>query len=376
MAQYRQKIPIIFLALSLFSIALSYAGAPNITIEVPANNTTYNSSSVGLNYTVADTGSSVDKCWYVLDGGSNNSLASCANTTLPSPLEEGNHSVIVYANDSAGLANSSTSNFSIDTSSTMVSSLLGIDFYPADFSFSSSSYVTGIQVFFNTTVPTRQNVLLMNLNLVKLSSGTSNMVYSRVLVDDVEVGEEMLRVLDSKNEEISTMFRPLTFNVSGPAQHNITVQFKRTGGGSIGVNDVDMVLLRMRTTSNGSVRTQVVDALYNFTSTSFAPNFNWTISKTMLSPTYITMKQIMNCTNITNATYYFYNNGTGVASPFWLRTCNTPLYRSGGTFIESDYTLSHNESVYSKISAGTCYSNITVFDFDLRDANRTFIRGF
>lgn len=87
--------------------------APALAIQSPIN-ATYNSSSVPLNFTVSDTGSGVSFCWYSLDGGSNTSLPSCGNASL-SPLSQGSHTLIVYANDSAGNYNSSSVSFSIDT---------------------------------------------------------------------------------------------------------------------------------------------------------------------------------------------------------------------------------------------------------------------
>ncbi|MHA1978889.1 MAG: hypothetical protein ACW98F_04280 [Candidatus Hodarchaeales archaeon] len=77
---------------------------PIITITSPSN-TTYASSSVWLNYTLSET---VEWVGYSLDGGTNITLTG---NTLLSFLDEGGHSVIIYANDSAGNMGSSATVF-------------------------------------------------------------------------------------------------------------------------------------------------------------------------------------------------------------------------------------------------------------------------
>jgi hypothetical protein len=83
---------------------------PYLEIISPTS-TSYNTSTVNLNFTVSDT--NLDSCWYVLDD--NAPVYSCNNDTLDS-LSEGEHNVTVYANDSAGNTNSTdTVYFTVDT---------------------------------------------------------------------------------------------------------------------------------------------------------------------------------------------------------------------------------------------------------------------
>jgi hypothetical protein len=84
---------------------------PGVTIQSPTNST-YNTSSVDLNYTATDP--NLESCWYVLDGGAATPLANCTNTSI-GPMADGPHNVTVYANDSAGNSNSSTVFFTTDT---------------------------------------------------------------------------------------------------------------------------------------------------------------------------------------------------------------------------------------------------------------------
>ena len=82
---------------------------PIVTIISPVNDTTYNTDSVNLNYSVNE-----PTTWqgYSLDGSANITLDG--NTTLIG-INDGLHILNVYANDTAGNMNSSTVWFTIDT---------------------------------------------------------------------------------------------------------------------------------------------------------------------------------------------------------------------------------------------------------------------
>jgi hypothetical protein len=84
---------------------------PTINLTSPEN-ITYNISSLNLNYSVND--SDTDSCWYFIDGSGSIPLLGCANTSTGS-LTDGNHTLSIHANDSAGNENSSSVNFTIDT---------------------------------------------------------------------------------------------------------------------------------------------------------------------------------------------------------------------------------------------------------------------
>ena len=86
--------------------------APSITLDSPTA-TVYGAAAIDLDYSVADTLSGVDTCWYDIDGGSTTELEDCDNTTI-SGLAEGSHNVTVYVNDSVNNINSSTVTFTVD----------------------------------------------------------------------------------------------------------------------------------------------------------------------------------------------------------------------------------------------------------------------
>jgi hypothetical protein len=86
---------------------------PQVQIVHPEN-TTYGITTLDLNYTATDSGSGIDACWYSLDGESNQTLTDCQNTTL-SDLADGEHTLTVWANDTAGNIGYATAQFNIST---------------------------------------------------------------------------------------------------------------------------------------------------------------------------------------------------------------------------------------------------------------------
>jgi hypothetical protein len=82
------------------------SAVPSITIFSPAN-TTYNNANI----TLAVTNGIVDKWWYILNGGVNNTFLP--NTTILG-VEGFNH-LQVYANNTGGQLNTTAVNFTVDT---------------------------------------------------------------------------------------------------------------------------------------------------------------------------------------------------------------------------------------------------------------------
>ncbi len=91
---------------------------PFVSIDSPTNST-YTANTIDFNFTVSDAITSVDSCWYSLDGGSNTS--SCGNTTLSS-LSDGGHTVILYANDSVNNINTTNITFTVSLTSPIIPS--------------------------------------------------------------------------------------------------------------------------------------------------------------------------------------------------------------------------------------------------------------
>jgi hypothetical protein len=256
-------------------------------------------------------------------------------------------------------------------------SFLGVKINSSDCSFASSDYVTCTLVIFNTTDPTNFT-LLSSMNLKKLSGRTTNEVWSRVKVDDETALEEKLRVL-TVSDEGSVGLKPLRFNVSAsPPEHNISIEFKRTLQGSIGVNDIDFVLLQLKSTNGSAINSQYTESSYTHSSTSFEPAFNWTILKDIVSKTYFVTKQTVEGTRSAVVDYFFKDLDHGDSSPYWSRylESSSDVGSISGNWIEDDESDDHNHTLQSRTSDGEVTVNFSLLNFDLRDNKSNLINHF
>ncbi len=256
-------------------------------------------------------------------------------------------------------------------------SLQAVKFNVSDFSFGSDTYVEEVIVNFNTTGEQTNLTLMTSMNIVKLTRGGSSAVWTRIKVDGTEVLEEKLRTVDSTRDEGTTGTKPVSFNVTA-GEHNITLEFKRTGTGAIGVNDIDMNLGQLRTTLNNTVRGQIVNDTFTHSSAGFVPAFNWSVNKTSECPTFMVVKQTLESTGVADVDYYFENLQDGHTSPYWSRymSGSSDVGSVSGIFIESDDDGTHNHTIQSRTSAGTITSNFTLMDFDMKDFDDNIINNF
>ncbi|MBU0586050.1 hypothetical protein KJ780_00910, partial [Candidatus Micrarchaeota archaeon] len=124
--------------------------APIVNIENPINGSLHNSTIMNLNYTILES-IGPTTCGYILDLGSVVELPSCQNTTLFN-LSQGSHTLVVYANDSAGNMNSSVVSFTIDSEPPIISIIspentiyhqaeISINYTASDYNLDSCWYV-------------------------------------------------------------------------------------------------------------------------------------------------------------------------------------------------------------------------------------------
>ena len=115
----------------LNSVNLDYTlinSAPTISIVSPQNGATYGTNtSLQLNYIVSDAENNLAACWWNIDSGTNSSITCGQNTTFST--SSGNHIIAIYANDSYGLASSSSSSFNINIGAPTISNLNPGDVY-------------------------------------------------------------------------------------------------------------------------------------------------------------------------------------------------------------------------------------------------------
>jgi len=138
---------------------------PVVNIVYPSDDVYLNfNESVNLNYTISS--NDTDSCWYVLNGGANQTIASCLNMTFN--LSERNHLIELRVNDSAGLEGSDSVNFTIDLTSPVVSLVA-----PANNSLNDSTNTIGF--YYNVS----DDSLISNCSLI-INEGINSSVSAPV----------------------------------------------------------------------------------------------------------------------------------------------------------------------------------------------------
>lgn len=101
---------------------------------------------LGVNYTVSDL--NLQACWWTKDNGATNTTITCGENITGQIWNEGNNTIIIYANDSYGNLGIATRNFNVDTMNPQITIV-----YPQNASY--NSYTLG---------PTTLNYTLIEAN--------------------------------------------------------------------------------------------------------------------------------------------------------------------------------------------------------------------
>jgi len=138
---------------------------PNLTVDGPnaTNFTTYTSSNVSVLVTVSE---GLPSCWYNLDLAATNTSFDCSLGSYMDALTDGNHSVIISVNDSAGNTNSSTVPFGVDATAPVLNS------YTPDW----LNYTMNVSVSFNFT--DLNTISFCGYHLYNLTSGAIDTQWS------------------------------------------------------------------------------------------------------------------------------------------------------------------------------------------------------
>lgn len=260
-------------------------------------------------------------------------------------------------------------------------SLLGADFDVADFSFSSTEFVPAGNISFNTSNSQTNFTLLSSMNIEKISGGGTNIITVRVTVDSNIILSEDLRTVTGTGTIGSTGTSPVQFNVS-VGEHSILYEFKRTGAGSITIDNIDVNLLEMMSNAGFTVRSQVIPANYTFSSIGFSTAFNWTIPKPTNSSTFITVKQTVTkgTSGGSDLTFRFRNFLNNETSPAWLRFLNgaSDIGSISGLYIDPSEFTTHEHTIDSRQTdvGDTVIVNGSLLDFDLKDSGNGSIPFF
>jgi len=214
--------------------------APTVTILKPAA-VMYNNSKTYINYSVSDTSSGVDSCWYSINGTlygggggvnhTNISLSSCSNTSIY--LGSGQYSLNIYSNDTLGNTGYSNVLFSVnDTTSPNITNSS-----PSG----TLSYTTSVtlSVLTDENATCRYNTTDVDYGLMNgtLSGTVVNDTVSHTATYSANVGVNTLFVRcrdmsnNTNNESASIMF-----TVSNPPSGDTDGGKRRSGGGGGGTS--------------------------------------------------------------------------------------------------------------------------------------------
>ncbi|MFC1801776.1 beta strand repeat-containing protein, partial [Nanoarchaeota archaeon] len=116
-------------------------------------------------------------------------------------------------------------------------------------------------------------------------------------------------------------------------------------------------------------------------STTFVDSFNWTINKSVFSPTFIIAKQTVEKilgSGSSELAYYFENLDNGQVSPYWTRYLKDvgDSGSASGIFIETEELATRQESIASRTDAGEINVKLKSFNFDLRDFGGNLVSNF
>lgn len=311
----------------------------------PANGSTVGTPTVIINVSANKT---IEECWLDFDGV-NYSMTTDTTYCWKEQLVDGTtRDYKVFVEDLWGYTEQTGES---TITGTNYAALFGVPFTVGDFNFSSSSYVTGVNVSFNSSLATTDLVLMTSMNVKKETGSAENAVSVKVIVDGVDITEQVIRTMSTVGEEGSTGIDPVAFNVSA-GSHYIEIQFKRTGDGIVNVNDIDMSLGQLVTSSTGTVNGELRVGNYTFEDTNYAQVDNFSINNQKDEIfTALTVKTYANDTVLTNyATQNIENNS--ITSPYMGRylATNTSIGALSIPYVTSNLVVGANMTVLSKNS--------------------------
>ncbi len=257
---------------------------------------------------------------------------------------------------------------------------IGVKFNLTGFQFASSTFVPGLEADFNTTEPSTTFAILSAMNIIKLTGGGTNIVSTRISIDDQVIHIEDLRTVSTIDTEGAAGTRPISFSV-GPGEHNITCEFARTGNGNIEINDADLVFLEDKTPSGNNIRLQVINSTSSFgDSTTYNEIFNWTINKSIQSGTYVTTKHDAQKTTPGLALVSMVINNSFL-SPFYGRVLSgaSDIGSFAGGYIDNETSgIAHIFEILARHNdAGDIVtSEFGTLDMDMRDNESEVIQHF
>lgn len=283
--------------------------------------------------------------------------------------------------DGTGELENSTSGCLQIVRSDIPASIQATIFPSINFSFASTSFVTAQFETFNTT--RQQNVTILSaMNIEKVSLPVlTRTITGRIIIDGNIVRDENLRTVTNPGATGSAGFSPTLINIPG-GKHNITIQFRSTGVGSINIDNLDtMLLFSLDAKDNDTVNMYVE----NFKGSHLSPGTTnitawnspkYTFSKSFIIQRILATKAISGATNIT-----YYNKAfNGIdTSPFFERSISANTIGSMEvSWMDSAHIANHTYDIFGKADSSTIVNisiNGSAFVMDDRDSNNHLINS-
>lgn len=262
-------------------------------------------------------------------------------------------------------------------------SMSGVGFNVSSFIFDTSTYIEGFAGTFNTSTFNESFVLITSLNVRNAALGAGTVQpFINISVDGVQIVEEQLSTvswsaggLDIK----ATGTPPQNFTVENTGEHNITIEYRRTGTPRpIVASNIDLSLGKLQTEQNGTVAFTIADISGSTSSATLDEIQNFSIEFPGANGTdYYLPSFSLTSDGATDAVCAFFEEGTRI-SPFIVRTLSATGTGTGALpFFDGVIQGSHNTTLKCLSTQGATVTVAGKFlHFALVDNSNNTVQGF
>ena len=255
-------------------------------------------------------------------------------------------------------------------------SLYAVEFPVDDITFSTSDWTEVFAEEFNTTTAEAFGIM-SSFNVMKTTGAGTSILSGRYVIDGEVYSPEVIRTVSNMRQAGSTGMLPLGTSLSG-GSHNISFEVSRSGNGAMYLYNFDFVMGKFNSTDGHLVRGQTTNISYSYNSLDWINGGNYTVQKTIDSPTYYGGKLSVTSTGHDHIWLNITNNNTHETSPIMSRHISsaTSVGSIGSTWLNTNESGTHNITIGSKNEFGeTITVTGAIFDFDLKDSDGDIINN-
>jgi len=252
-------------------------------------------------------------------------------------------------------------------------SLLKVHLTIPELTFSSSSYVIASVTEFNTSTFNESFILMTSQNIRNAAAGNGNNdVYMNVSVNGIQVFEKKLATISwsAGQEVVRSSSSVSNFTIENPGINNITISYKRIGSNkAILINNVDASLGKFETELNTPVNGSIQTFIGQTSSTTLQSVANFSVLKTVNSPTYEAVTFTINSSAATIVACRLSHDSIHY-SPFITRSMSDSSDTGSVTltYLDNETEGSHNLSLDCLSTTGAEIGvNGSLVEFDMSD---------